>query len=305
MKVEKQNKLLEESKKEYMARTEQSKQEHEAAKQYMPGGETRTVCFHKPYPLTMEKGEGAYLFDLDGNRYIDLLNNYTAMVHGNANEKITEKVKGILSSGTAYAANTREQATLAEVLCKRVPGLDRVRFCNSGTEATMFAIRAARTFTKKTAIIKTEGAYHGTHDLATWHPDASFAVYSKDISDEVFVAPFNDEDEIERILNENPDDIAAILIEPVMGMAGVIPPKENYLKNIRKLADKHGVLLIFDEIQTLRLSVGGAQELFDAIPDLTAIGKIIGGGFPVGAFGGRKDIMDIFDPFNENGGCRL
>lgn len=284
----------------YIDKTPQSKVNHEVAKNFMPGGETRTICFHKPYPLTIKEGQGAYLFDVDGNRYIDYLNNYTAMIHGHAHESIIAKVQKTLSSGTAYAATVPEQVEFAELLCKRIPGVEKVRFCNSGTEATMFAIRAARTYTKKRSIIKMEGSYHGTHDLAVWTPDSKLTVFPQNIAKDIYLAPFNNIDAIEEILVEKADEIAAIIIEPVMGVAGVIPPEKDYLSNLRKLADQHHVLLIFDEVQTLRLDVGGAQEMFDVIPDLTTMAKIIGGGFPVGAFGGKKEIMDIFNPNNEN-----
>lgn len=294
------NQVYNDNKETYIDRTPKSKISHEKAKNYMPGGETRTICFHKPYPLTIKEGKGAYLFDVDGNRYIDFLNNYTAMIHGHSHEAITEKVKETLSSGTAYAATVPEQVEFAELLCKRIPGVDKVRFCNSGTEATMFAIRAARTYTKKTGIIKMEGSYHGTHDLAVWTPDSKTTVFPQNISKDIYLAPFNNTDAIEEILIENANNIAAILVEPLMGVAGVIPPKENYLSDLRKLADKYQVLLIFDEVQTLRLDVGGAQKMYDVIPDITTMAKIIGGGFPVGAFGGKTEIMDIFDPYKEN-----
>lgn len=284
----------------YMNLTTKSKNNHQFAKEYMPGGETRTICFHKPYPLTIKKAQGAYLYDLDHNRYIDFLNNYTAMVHGHAHEAIIEKVQTTLSYGTAYAASIPEQAEFAELLCERIPSVEKIRFCNSGTEATMFAIRAARTFTGKTGIIKMDGSYHGTHDLAIWEPNKSTTVFPQNISQDIYVAPFNDSKSIEKILSNNPDEIAAIIVEPVMGVAGVLPPKEGFLNQLRKLANKYQALLIFDEVQTLRLHTGGAQEKFDVIPDLTTMGKIIGGGFPVGAFGGKKEIMNIFDPYNDD-----
>jgi len=284
----------------YMNQTPKSRSEYELAKKYMPGGETRSICFHKPYPLTIKKAHGAYLHDVDGNRYIDFLNNYTAMIHGHAHEYITEKAQAALLKGTAYAATIPEQIEFAELLCNRLPSVENVRFCNSGTEATMFAIRAARTFTKKTSIIKMDGAYHGTHDLAAWKSRHNTAVFTRSISQDIYVAPFNDSEAIEEILSQNADDIAAILVEPVMGVAGVIPPKEGYLDKLRKLADQYQVLLIFDEVQSLRLDIGGAQEMYGVTPDLTCMAKIIGGGFPVGAFGGKKEIMDMFDPSKDS-----
>ena len=295
----------------YTARTAHSQQAYETAKRYMPGGDTRTICFYKPYPITIDRAAGPYLYDLDGNRYIDFLNNYTSMIHGHAHPYITEKVQSAVTRGTAYAAAIAEQAELAEILCHRVPSVERVRFCNSGTEATMFAIRAARAFTGKTAIIKMEGGYHGTHDLVEysiapahanrsnvrpWQPIPDCDGLSENVARDVYVAPFNQAEAVEEILIRKREEIAAILVEPVMGVAGVIPPKPGYLEQLRKLADQHQVLLVFDEVQTLRLDWGGAQNKYGVLPDLTAMAKIIGGGFPVGAFGGKKEIMDLFDP---------
>lgn len=284
----------------YKNQTPNSKSEHKIAQKFMPGGETRSICFHKPYPLTIDKGKGAYLYDIDGNSYIDFLNNYTAMIHGHANEQITEAVNKSLLKGTAYAATIPEQVEFSELLCNRIPSVEKVRFCNSGTEATMFAIRAARTFTKKTSIIKMEGSYHGTHDLAAWETDYNTAVFPKGISEDIYTVPFNDAEIVEEIMLQDSDNIAAILIEPVMGVAGVIPPKKDYLKKLRQLADQYQVVLIFDEVQTLRLDIGGAQEKYGVKPDLTCMAKIIGGGFPVGAFGGKAEIMNMFDPSKNN-----
>ena len=299
----------------YKEKTPQSEQTYEMAKQYMPGGDTRTIAFFQPYPPTIERAEGAYLFDLDGNKYIDFVNNYTSMIHGHAHPYIVEKVRKALPLGTAYAASIPEQTTLAKILCERIPSMQKVRFCNSGTEATMFAIRAARAFTKKTAIIKMEGGYHGTHDLVEystkpsitekshqdpWKPIPDCAGLSENVAKDIFIAPFNNARAVEEILLQKQDEIAAILVEPVMGVAGVIAPEPGFLEQLRKLANQYHVLLIFDEVQTLRLSTGGAQKKFGVIPDLTAIAKIIGGGFPIGAFGGKDDIMKGFDPYQEH-----
>ncbi|WP_066254262.1 aspartate aminotransferase family protein [Neobacillus drentensis] len=296
----------------FVNKTPRSKESYEIAKRFMPGGDTRTIAFFKPYPLTIKRAEGAYLFDVDGNRYIDLLNNYTSMIHGHAHPFIMEKVQSILSFGTAYAAVIPEQLELAKILCERIPSVEKVRFCNSGTEATMFAIRAARAFTRKTSIIKMEGGYHGTHDLVEysvkppfsnhsnqerWKPIPDCAGLSSNVARDVYIAPFNDANAVEEILKKKQDEIAAILVEPVMGVGGVIPPKQDYLNQLRKLADQYQVLLIFDEVQTLRLNTGGAQKKFGVVPDLTAMAKIIGGGYPIGAFGGREDIMAEFNPY--------
>lgn len=284
----------------YRNKTPKSEKAFNLATNVMPGGETRSICFFEPYPLTINKAKGAYIYDIDGNRYIDFLNNYTAMIHGHSHDKINNKVQEAVKKGTAYAATIPEQIEFANLLCSRIPSVEKVRFCNSGTEATMFAIRAARAFTNKSSIIKINGSYHGTHDLAIWENDNENNELSKNISEDIFTVPFNDVDAIEKILSKYHSKIAAILVEPVMGVAGVILPKENYLSQLRELADKYNVILIFDEVQTLRLAVGGAQEFFNVTPDLTCMAKIIGGGFPVGAFGGKKEIMDMFDPRKDN-----
>ncbi|USG66860.1 aspartate aminotransferase family protein [Brevibacillus ruminantium] len=308
--------VLQEAEQEYCKRTEKSRKLYEVAQRVMPGGDTRTIAFFKPYPLTMDRGSGPRLYDVDGNKYSDFLNNYTAMIHGHAHPYILRHVKTALGLGTAYAAAIVEQSQLAAILCKRIPGVEQVRFCNSGTEATMFALRAARAFTGRPAIIKMEGGYHGTHDAVefsiapgnardknhlAWAPIPDTRGVPESVARDVYIAPFNDAGAVEEILQQKGEEIAAILVEPVMGVAGVIPPQPGYLQELRRLADQYGILLIFDEVQTYRLDTGGAQRRFGVTPDLTAIGKIIGGGFPVGAFGGRSDVMALFDP--RQSGC--
>jgi glutamate-1-semialdehyde 2,1-aminomutase len=299
------------AKRDYLLRTSSSQKVFEKAGQVMPGGDTRTTAFYKPYPLSISRAEGPTLYDADGNAYTDFLNNYTAMIHGHAHPAIAKNVQAALALGTAYAAVIPEQLQLAGMICERVPGIEMLRFCNSGTEATMFAVRAARAFTDRSAIIKMEGGYHGTHEtvefsIAPPHrpglppaplvPVPASPGISVNVSRDVYIAPFNNLDAIESILRTKANEIAAILVEPVMGVAGVIPPQPGYLAGLRQLADRYGVLLIFDEVQTLRLGRGGAQGLYQVTPDLTALAKIIGGGFPVGAFGGRAEIMALFDP---------
>lgn len=303
--------VYENSVKEYISKTSNSQKKHDFAKQYMPGGDTRSVAFFKPYPITIDRGNGAYLYDADGNRYIDFLNNYTSLVHGHAHPAIVEKVRSVLDKGTAYAAPIEEQAQLAELLCKRVPSVDRVRFCNSGTEAVMFAIRAARAFTGKAAIIKMEGGFHGTIDLMEnsiaptlphpqdqdpWAPVSDCKGNSPNAARDLYIAPYNNAEVVEEILKAKSNEIAAILLEPVMGQTGAIAARPEYLKKLRKLADQYHVLLIFDEIQSLRIDLGGVQNKLNIIPDLTSMGKFIGGGFPVAAFGGREDIMNLYNP---------
>lgn len=297
--------------KEYVVKTPKSKTASEKAQLYMPGGDTRSVAFFKPYPLTIEKGNGAYLYDIDGNRYIDFLNNYTSLVHGHAHPVIVERVRSILDKGTAYAAAIPEQVELAELLVKRVPSVERVRFCNSGTEAIMFAVRAARAYTNKTAIIKMEGGFHGTIDLvqhsiapplprpegeASWVPVSDCKGNSPNAARDVYIAPYNNAEVVEDILKKKASEIAAILLEPVMGQTGAIAAKPEYLKQLRELANRYNVLLIFDEIQSLRIDIGGVQNKLKVFPDLTTMGKFIGGGYPVSAFGGREEIMNLYNP---------
>ncbi len=303
--------LYQQTTERYVKRTLASQQKYEKAAQYMTGGETRTVVFFQPYPLTIEKGSGAYLYDLDANRYVDFLNNYTSMIHGHAHPRLLKAAHEAMDQGTCYGAAIPEQIELAQLLCERFPSLQRVRFCNSGTEAVLFAIRAARAFTGKSAIIKMEGGFHGSCDVVEhsvsvipqkrdsadpWKALPEFRGISPSTSRDVFVAPYNDAGAVERILREKADQIAAIIVEPVLGTSGAIEGNAEYLKRLRELADGCGVLLIFDEIQSSRVAYGGAQERAGVIPDLMSIGKWIGGGFPVAAFGGREDVMRVYDP---------
>lgn len=273
----------------------------ERARRVLPGGDTRTGVYYAPYPAFMVQGSGAYLTDLDGNQYLDFLNNYTSLVHGHAHPALLNAAREQLPNGTAFASPMVKQIELAELLCARVPSVEHVRFCNSGTEATMLAVRAARAFTGRSGILKMRGAYHGSHDLAaaTDDPDADRGI-PDGLRQNIFFASFNDLNAVENILAEHANEIAGILIEPVPNAGGIPLPRENYLAGLRALADKFNVLLIFDEVVTLRLNKGGYQNIAQVMPDLTAMGKIIGGGFAVGAFGGKRDIMANFNPAQKN-----
>ena len=282
---------------------------HERARRTMPGGDTRTVTSFQPHPLYISEAKGAHLVDVDGNRYLDLLGNYTSMVHGHAHPEIVAAVTRQVERGTGHAAGTPAAVELAEILVDRVRGLDAVRFCNSGTEATLNAIRAARAFTGRTAILKFEGGYHGSHDaveisvgppLAVAGPaSAPIAVPEEPgipdaVVADVAVAPFNDliaATAIARTVKP-----AAIIVEPMLGAGGTIPPKTGFLAGLRQVADEVGAVLIFDEVITFRLARGGAEEWSGVGADLTTFGKVIGGGLPVGAFGGRRDIMEMYAP---------
>ena len=284
------------------------------AQNSLPGGDTRSITFFKPFPLFMDRGEGFKLYDIDGNVYIDFLNNYAALIHGNAHPGIVKAAKKQIEKGASFAGPTRAQYVLAEMICERVKAIERVRFCNSGTEATMTAIRAARTISGKSKIVKMEGGYHGTHDLAevSVQPNLDeIGPIQRPISvpqckgipasilEEVIIVPFNNKAVIERAVTEHQAEIACVIIEPMLGAAGCIPPEPGYLKFVRDLTKKLDILLVYDEVLSFRIAYGGVQEIYGIEPDLTSIGKIIGGGFPVGAIGGPEEIMKVYSPMEK------
>jgi len=303
--------IAEQIQQEYVGRTSASSTAYERAKGSMPGGDTRTVAFHAPYPLTIVKGEGYTLTDLDGNTYIDVLNNYTSLIHGHAFAPITEAVTAQLQLGTNYAAALQAQADLAERLTGRVKSVDKVRFTNSGTEATMMAIRGARAFTGRELVVKMEGGYHGTFDdfEISMHPSVDSGPDGYPIAtidtlgvpqnrlQTVTVIPFNDVAAAERVFAERGNEIAAVILEPVMGSAGMLPAEPEFLRTLRDLTTRHGALLMFDEVMSFRLGHGGMQGNYDIYPDITSFAKIMSGGLPGGAFGGTDEVMAIFDPF--------
>jgi glutamate-1-semialdehyde 2,1-aminomutase len=295
----------------FRKRTQKSARILEKARKYLPDGDTRTATFFKPYPLFMAKGEGCKFYDVDGNVYLDFLNNYTSLIHGHAYPPIIKAVNEQLKKGTSFAAPTESQSILAEMIYERVKSVGQVRFCNSGTEATMYAIRAARVISGRTKVVKMEGGYHGTHDLAevSFHPNLDEAGsvdrpksipenrgIPKSVLEEVVVVPFNNKEVTEKVMRECENEIACVIVEPMLGAAGCICPQGGYLEFLRELTRKLNILLIFDEVVTFRLGPGGAQEMFGIEPDITTFGKIIGGGLPVGAFGGSKEIMKVFSP---------
>ena len=295
----------------YLSTRKKSKFLHENAVNYLPGGDTRTATYFNPYPHYIEKGEGSYLYDADGNKLLDFQNNYTSLIHGHGHKPTVEAVYHQMAKGQAYASPFQLQTTLAELIVRRFPGIDLVRFANSGTEANMHAIRVSRAFTGKAKIVKTEGGYHGTTDVfeASVDPNLKRAgtldninvlPESRGVSEnalrDVFVVPFNDIERTEKLIKEKHQEISCVIIEPVMGSAGQILGTLEYLTFLRRITEEYNILLIFDEVVTGRLTTGGAQQYFDIIPDLTTLGKIIGGGTPIGAFGGRRHIMQMYDP---------
>jgi glutamate-1-semialdehyde 2,1-aminomutase len=299
---------------EYRRTTPGSRALHEKALAAMPGGTTRTTTYFDPYPLYIERGQGSRIWDVDGTERIDMLGNYTAMILGHAHPKVVEAIRRQAERGTGFAAANPLEVELATLLCERVPSLDAVRFCNSGTEATMFAMRLARAFTGRPKIARIEGGYHGTHDLAevSTHPvvaeagPADAPVARPDsigtprwAVEETVVLPYNNPDAAVAILRRHASEVAAVILEPIIGAGGVIAATPEFLGRLRSITLELGMLLIFDEVISLRVAPGGAQQMYGVTPDLTTMGKIIGGGLPVAAFGGRADVMELLDPRRE------
>lgn len=283
---------------------------YERAKRVMPGGNTRTTVFMKPFPLYAVRGEGCRIIDADGVARIDAIGNFTSLIHGYGHPAILEATTRQLALGTAFGMPTESEIDLADLMAERVPSVDTVRFTNSGTEAVMMALKAARAFTGRPKIAKCEGAYHGSYDYAEVSldppPEAWLAndppsvPYSRGtpagVLSDVVSLPFNDAAASRDLILRHGGDLAAILVDPMPNRAGLVPAEPDYLAALRQAADEVGAILILDEVITFRLGYRGAQGLFGVRPDLTAFGKIIGGGFPVGAVGGRADVMAVFDP---------
>ncbi|MEO8449074.1 MAG: aspartate aminotransferase family protein [Gemmatimonadota bacterium] len=284
----------------YRGRTRESERWYARAISVMPGGDTRAGTFHLPYPIFMDRGAGARVWDIDGNEYWDFLNNFTSLIHGHAHPAVTAALTAQAQRGTVLGSACVDQVRLAERIEERMPDIERLRFCNSGTEATLFALRAAKAFTGKSKILKMEGGYHGSHDQVSVGMVSPFertgVGLSPGATSEVLLGSFNELDVTSSVIRQYADELAAVIVEPVMGAAGGIPAEPEFLHGLRKVASECGVLLILDEIITFRLSYGGAQTLYGIRPDLTTFGKVIGGGLPIGAFGGRADVMATFDP---------
>jgi glutamate-1-semialdehyde 2,1-aminomutase len=280
------------------------------ARQVLAGGNSRLTAYFSPFPFYVERAEGCVLYDLDGNRRLDFYNNATSLILGHANPQVTAALIAQAEKGTAYANPTQPEVELATLLTTRIPSLQRLRFTNSGTEGVAMAIRAARAFTGKPKIAKIEGAYHGTSDhvsisVATDLSRAGSAEAPQPVPSsrgitpntlaDVVILPFNDAVAARRIIAQHQDELAAVVIEPVLAGIGYVPAEVEFLEAVRQACDGQSTLLIFDEVQTLRVSPGGIQQWYNILPELTCLGKIIGGGLPVGAFGGRADIMEAFD----------
>ena len=274
-------------------------------------GVAKGAYFYKPYPLTMERGEGCYLFDVDGRRFLDFANHHTAQILGHGHPAILDAVRRQMSRGIALGNPVGIETDLAAEMCRRVPSLDKVRFCNSGTEATLHAIRLARGFSGRSRIAKFEGGYHGSHDVVeisvappvekTGSSSSPLSVptaggISPHAAGEVVVLPFDNEEAVQRLVEEHRDQLACVIFDT---KSETLSSRKKFVHAVREITRKNDVLLILDEIVTFRVGRGGYQEICGIQPDLTTFGKIIGGGFPVGAFGGRADIMDLFDNTGE------
>jgi glutamate-1-semialdehyde 2,1-aminomutase len=285
-----------------------SKALFEKAKQFIPGGVNSPVRAFRAVggnPLFIKKAKGAFLYDEDGNEYVDLINSWGPMILGHAHPEVEEAVKEAISSSPSFGAPTFREVEMAELICSMVPSVEKVRMVNSGTEATMSAIRVARGFTGRDKIIKMEGCYHGHGDsfliaagsgaMTFGNPDSPGV--TKGTAKDTLIARFNDLKAVNSLIENNAGEIAALILEPVVGNMGCVVPHPGYLNGLRDVCTKHGIILIFDEVMTgFRLAPGGAQELFGVTPDITTLGKIIGGGLPVGAYGGKKEIMDSVSP---------
>lgn len=285
-----------------------SQQLFERAKKTIPGGVNSPVRAFKSVggsPIFIKSAKGAYLYDEDGNEYIELINSWGPMILGHAHPKIQAALSKAIENSFSYGAPTQREIEMAELICHMVPSVEKVRMVNSGTEACMSAIRAARGFTGRNKIIKFEGCYHGHGDsFLIAAGSGAYTMGSPDslgvtqgVANDTLTAPYNDLESVQKLVDANSNQIACIILEPVVGNMGCVLPKDGFLQGLRDICTKENIVLIFDEVMTgFRLARGGAQELFNIKPDLTTFGKIIGGGLPVGAYGGRKEIMDCISP---------
>ncbi len=300
----------------YMQHFPTSKKLFEIALKYLPAGvgstSRATWSGWDPYPLFIEKGSGAHIIDVDGNEFIDYLLGLGPMLLGHRPKEITDAVtKQIQNSGTIFALGSKLEIEAANKVCKCIPGLEKIRFLNSGTEAIIYALRIARTYTKRKKILRFEGMYHGFSDGIYWNKHPSLKAIDKSgncipepqgpglpdgIADSLIICQWNDIDSLYKIIKENASDIAAVITEPIMCNTGCILPKPGYLEALRKLTEKYGILLIFDEVITgFRIGVDGAQGYYNIVPDLSVFAKGLGGGYPVAALGGKKEIMQLVD----------
>lgn len=290
--------------------TKRSAEAYGRACHVMPGGNTRSTAFESPYPLYLAEGRGAHVRDLDGNEYLDFQNNFTALLHGHCHEPTMAALHHQLALGTCFSNPTLAEVELAEIICERVAHFEHMRFLNTGTEAVMTAIKAARALTGRSKIAKLEGAYHGSYDLIEVSLDPTPENWGDDLPTpvplnggtppsalrEAVVLPFNDIAKSEKILNAAANELAGVVIDPMPSRMGLVAAKLEYIQFLRDFCTQHGVILISDEVLNFRLSYQGAAAALGFEPDITTFGKIIGGGLPIGALAGRREIMAVFDP---------
>jgi len=282
---------VEDAKARYAELNPNSRAVWQQAMNAMPGGNTRSVLYFSPFPLCMSRGEGSFLFDADDHRYVDFLGEYTAGIYGHSNEIIRAAIIETLENGISLASHSRVESDLAHLIRERFESIELIRFTNSGSEANLMAITTAIAATRRKGILVFSGSYHGgLLSFGSAHSAATNVPY------DYVVAPYDETAEVRRIIRENRDHLAAILVEPMLGAGGCVPAKPEFLQMLAEEARASGAILIFDEIQTSRLSSGGRQKLLGIRPDLTTLGKYFGGGLSFGAFGGRVDLMAQFDP---------
>lgn len=278
------------------------------AKKYIPGGVNSPVRAFSSVgrdPLFIKEAKGAYLTDEDDNQYIDYINSWGPMILGHAHPSVVQAIKEKTEKGTSFGTPTSIETDIAKLAVSMVPHIDKIRFVNSGTEACMSAVRLARGYTKKEKIIKFAGCYHGHSDSFLIQAGSGLSTFgipnspgvTQGTAKDTLLAEYNNKDSVKKLIDTNKNEVACIILEPVAGNMGCIPPKDNFLENLRQLCDENDILLIFDEVMTgFRLAQGGAQEYFNVKADIIAFGKVIGGGLPVGAFAARKEIMDYLAP---------
>lgn len=279
-----------------------------AAKQIMPGGVNSPVRSYRSVGLNppfIERAKGSKIYDIDGNTYIDYVGSWGPMVIGHANPQVVAAIQEAAERGTSYGAPTEIETKLAEKVREIMPSIEMIRMVNSGTEATMSALRLARGFTGREKIVKFTGCYHGHHDSLLVKAGSGLATFGvpdspgvpKGVAESTITVPYNDLDSLQAVFDESGEEIAAVIIEPVAGNMGLVLPKDGYLRRLREMTQEKGILLIFDEVMCgFRVALGGAQQVYAVKPDLTCLGKIIGGGLPVAAYGGRRDIMEYVSP---------
>ena len=295
----------------YVGMNSVSRDKHEKSRRWLPGGDTRNSIFWGPFPIYVSMADGSRILDVDGNERVDFINNMTTLILGHRHPAVIEALREQLGRGVSYPAPTPLVVDWGEMMCERVTSLEKIRFVNSGTEATLNAIRAARAFSGKNLLAKCEGAYHGNHDAVQISVTPDVGLAGKEDSptpvlmtggmtprsaEEIVIMPYNDFENAKWIILDHADELAAVIVEPINGQCGMVPAEPEFLDGLRSLTSELGILLIFDEVIAFRASRGGAQEYYGVTPDLTCFGKVIGGGLPVGAFGGRDDIMSLWDP---------